>query len=175
MAAIADEARRKAGKEYLLQLAKALIDEIRVWDPMKFGDCNEYMEEIQSIGGWLEPHTDAAALGSMLSSLPFHDIRQRLKPPFRQLDRRVRCKAEPIQIFQFLPDFVRQHSLCRLDEIHADTRTALADIPFRLCQLIFVEIEQQTSVVVEHRRGSLDFHRLIIKQETEIAEVAISF
>ena len=55
VAAIADEARRKAGKEYLLQLAKALIDEIRVWDPMKFGDCNEYMEEIQSIGGRLEP------------------------------------------------------------------------------------------------------------------------
>lgn len=66
MAAIADEARRKAGKEYLLQLAKALIDEIRVWDPMKFGGCNEYMEEIQSIGGRLEPHTDAAALGNML-------------------------------------------------------------------------------------------------------------
>ena len=66
VAAIADEARRKAGKEYLLQLAKALIDEIRIWDPMKFGDCNEYMEEIQSIGGRLEPHTDAAALGSML-------------------------------------------------------------------------------------------------------------
>ena len=66
VAAIADEARRKAGKEYLLQLAKALIDEIRVWDPMKFGDCNEYMEEIQSIGGRLEPHTDAAALGSMI-------------------------------------------------------------------------------------------------------------
>lgn len=66
VAAIADEARRKAGKEYLIQLAKALIDEIRVWDPMKFGDCNEYMEEIQSIGGRLEPHTDAAALGSML-------------------------------------------------------------------------------------------------------------
>ena len=66
VAAIADEARRKAGKEYLLQFAKALIDEIRVWDPMKFGDCNEYMEEIQSIGGRLEPHTDAAALGSML-------------------------------------------------------------------------------------------------------------
>lgn len=66
VAAIADEARRKAGKEYLLQLAKALIDEIRVWDPMKFGDCNEYMEEIQSIGGRLEPHTDAAALGRML-------------------------------------------------------------------------------------------------------------
>lgn len=65
VAAIADEARRKAGKEYLLQLAKALIDEIRAWDPMKFGDCNEYMEEIQSIGGRLEPHTDAAALGSM--------------------------------------------------------------------------------------------------------------
>ena len=64
VAAIADEARRKAGKEYLLQLAGALIDEIRVWDPMKFGDCNEYMEEIQSIGGRLEPHTDAAALGS---------------------------------------------------------------------------------------------------------------
>ena len=66
VAAIADEARRKAGKEYLLQLAKALIDEIRVWDPMKFGDCNEYTEEIQSIGGRLEPHTDAAALGNML-------------------------------------------------------------------------------------------------------------
>ena len=66
VAAIADEARRKAGKEYLLQLARALIDEIRVWDPMKFGDCNEYMEEIQSIGGRLEPHTDAAALGNML-------------------------------------------------------------------------------------------------------------
>lgn len=66
VAAIADEARRKAGKEYLLQLAKALINEIRAWDPMKFGDCNEYMEEIQSIGGRLEPHTDAAALGSML-------------------------------------------------------------------------------------------------------------
>ena len=66
VAAIADEARRKAGKEYLLQLAKALIDEIRMWDPMKYGDCNEYMEEIQSIGGRLEPHTDAAALGSML-------------------------------------------------------------------------------------------------------------
>lgn len=49
VAAIADEARQKAGKEYLLQLAKALIDEIRVWDPMKFGDCNEYTEEIQSI------------------------------------------------------------------------------------------------------------------------------
>lgn len=66
VAAIADEARRKVGKEYLLQLAKALIDEIRVWDPMKFGDCNEYMEEIQSIGGRLEPHTDAAALSNML-------------------------------------------------------------------------------------------------------------
>ena len=66
VAAIADEARRKAGKEYLLQLAKALIDEIRVWDPMKFGDCNEYTEEIQSIGGRLESHTDAAALGNML-------------------------------------------------------------------------------------------------------------
>ena len=66
VAAIADEARRKAGKEYLLQLAKALIDEIRAWDPMKCGDCNEYMEEIQSIGGRLEPHTDAATLGSML-------------------------------------------------------------------------------------------------------------
>ena len=66
VAAIADEARRKAGKEYLLQLAKTLIDEIRAWDPMKFGDCNEYTEEIQSIGGRLEPHTDAAALGSML-------------------------------------------------------------------------------------------------------------
>ena len=65
VAAIADEARRKAGKEYLLQLAGALIDEIRVWDPMKFGDCNEYMEEIQSIGKRLEPHTDAAVLGSM--------------------------------------------------------------------------------------------------------------
>ena len=66
VAAIADEARRKAGKEYLLQLAKALINEIGAWNPMKFGDCNEYMEEIQSIGGRLEPHTDAAALGNML-------------------------------------------------------------------------------------------------------------
>lgn len=66
VAAIADEARRKAGKEYLLQLAKALIDEIRMWDPMKFGDCNVYTEEIQSIGKRLEPHADAAALGSML-------------------------------------------------------------------------------------------------------------
>ena len=66
VAAIADEARRKAGKEYLLQLAGALIDEIRVWDPMKFGDCNEYMEENQSIGKRHEPHTDAAVLGSML-------------------------------------------------------------------------------------------------------------
>ena len=66
VAAIADEARRKAGKEYLLQLAKALIDEIHMWDPMKFGDCNEYTEEIQSIGKRLEPHADAAALGSML-------------------------------------------------------------------------------------------------------------
>lgn len=66
VAAIADEARRKAGKEYLLQLAKALIDEIRVWDPMEFGGWNEYMEEIQSIGERLEPHTDAAALGNML-------------------------------------------------------------------------------------------------------------
>ena len=28
--------------------------------------CNEYTEEIQSIGGRLEPHTDAAALGNML-------------------------------------------------------------------------------------------------------------
>lgn len=28
--------------------------------------------------------------------------------------------------------------------------------------------------MIEHRRGSLDFHRLIIEQETEIAEVAIS-
>lgn len=37
VAAIADEARRKAGKEYLLQLVKALIDEIRVRNPMKFG------------------------------------------------------------------------------------------------------------------------------------------
>lgn len=37
VAAIADEARRKAGKSYLLQLAAALIDEIGVWDPMKFG------------------------------------------------------------------------------------------------------------------------------------------
>lgn len=66
VAAIADETRRKAGKEYLLQLAEALIDEIRVWDPMKFGDCNEYTEEIQSIEKRLEPHTDAAALGNML-------------------------------------------------------------------------------------------------------------
>lgn len=33
---------------------------------MKFGDCNEYTEEIQSIGKRLEPHADAAALGSML-------------------------------------------------------------------------------------------------------------
>lgn len=66
MAAIADEARRKAGKEYLLQLAKALIDEIRVWDPMKFGAYNEYTEELQSIEKRLEPHTDAAALGNML-------------------------------------------------------------------------------------------------------------
>ncbi len=66
VAAIADEARRKAGKEYLLQLAEALIHEIGEWDPMQFGDCNEYTEEIQSIGMRLEPHTDAAALGSML-------------------------------------------------------------------------------------------------------------
>ena len=42
VAAIADEARRKAGKEYLLQLAKALINEIGAWNPMKFGDCNGY-------------------------------------------------------------------------------------------------------------------------------------
>lgn len=79
VAAIADEARRKAGKEYLLQLAKTLIDEIRVWDPMKFGDCNEYMEEIQSIGGRLEPHTDAAALGSML----YETFRARPSAPAR--------------------------------------------------------------------------------------------
>ena len=37
VAAIADEARRKAGKEYLFELAKALIAESRVWDPMKCG------------------------------------------------------------------------------------------------------------------------------------------
>ena len=84
-----------------------------------------------------------------------------------------RRKAEPIQIFQFLPDFVRQHALCRLDEIHADARTALADIPLRFCQLIFIEAKQQAAVVVKHRRRSLDFYRLIVEQETEIAEVAI--
>ena len=27
--------------------------------------------------------------------------------------------------------------------------------------------------MVEHRRGSLDFHRLIVEQETKIAEMAI--
>ena len=107
--------------------------------------------------------------------LPFHDIQQCLKPPFRQLNRWMRCKAEPIQIFQLLPDFIRQHALCRLDKVHADARTALTDIPLRLRQLIFIEVKQQAAVMVEHRRGSLDFHRLIIKQETEIAEVAISF
>lgn len=66
VAAIADEARRKAGKSYLLQLAAALIDEIGVWDPMKFGSCNEYIEEIQTIGKQLTPQTDAAAMGHML-------------------------------------------------------------------------------------------------------------
>ena len=66
VAAIADEARRKAGKSYLLQLAAALIDELGVWDPMKFGSCNEYIEEIQTIGKQLTPQTDAAAMGHML-------------------------------------------------------------------------------------------------------------
>lgn len=52
VAAIADEARRKAGKEYLLQLAKALIDEIRVWDPMKFGAAmGTWRKFSQSEGG----------------------------------------------------------------------------------------------------------------------------
>ena len=34
--------------------------------PDEVRGCNGYMEEIQSIGGWLEPHTDAAALGNRL-------------------------------------------------------------------------------------------------------------
>ena len=52
VAAIADEARRKAGKEYLLQLAQALIDEIRVWDPMKFGAAmGTWRKFSQSEGG----------------------------------------------------------------------------------------------------------------------------
>ena len=58
VAAIADEARRKAGKEYLLQLAKALIDEIRMWDPMKFGDCNEYTRKSSRLeSGWSHMRT----------------------------------------------------------------------------------------------------------------------
>ena len=64
-------------------------------------------------------------------------------------------EAEAIQIFQLLPDFIGQHAACRLDKIHADTRTALADVPVRIGQLIFVQIEQQTAVVVKDRRRFL--------------------
>ena len=33
---------------------------------MKFGSCNEYIEEIQTIGKQLTPQTDATAIGRML-------------------------------------------------------------------------------------------------------------
>lgn len=41
------------------------------------------------------------------------------------LNRRMRRKAETVQIFQFLPNVLGQHTARGLDKVHTDTGTAL--------------------------------------------------
>ena len=80
---------------------------------------------------------------------------------------------EAIQIPQILTDAIGQHTAGGLDEVHTNTRTALADVPVRICKLILIQIEQQAAVMIEYRCSFLQIHCLIIKQQAEVPKMTI--
>ena len=63
VAAIADQARRKASGSYLERLQAALRQEIADWNPM---DCEEYEAEIAEIAKQLHPNLNVETLGGMI-------------------------------------------------------------------------------------------------------------
>ena len=78
-----------------------------------------------------------------------------------------------LQFHQVPANIVRQQTFSVSDEVLAQSRPASPQIPGRVCQLVIVQLRQQTPVVVKHRSHPPDLQSLCIKQNSEVAVMAV--
>lgn len=105
--------------------------------------------------------------------LELNDGVQPVEPLSFEQDARMSFQSEPLQVFQIRTNHICQKPPGRGDEIRTEPGRTMVDAPFRLSQLLTVQIEQETAVIVEDRSHSLHLHRVIVVQDAEIPAVAV--
>lgn len=81
--------------------------------------------------------------------LELNDGVQPVEPLSFEQDARMSFQSEPLQVFQIRTNRICQKPPGRGDEIRTEPGRTMVDAPFRLSQLLTVQIEQETAVIVE--------------------------
>ena len=105
--------------------------------------------------------------------LELQDAVQPLQPFRVNGEHGVAGKAECPQLFQIGADAVGQKSACRCNKIGAKPRRTVPDAPFRIFQLVVVQIKQQAAVVIKNGCHFLDLQRVVLEQDTKISAVPV--
>lgn len=77
------------------------------------------------------------------------------------------------QLRQVPANIVRQQAFGVSDEVLSQSGPAAPQMPSWVCQLLVVQLRQQTPVVVKHRSYPLNLQGIRVKQHTKVAVMAV--
>ena len=82
------------------------------------------------------------------------------------------CKS--LQIHKVAADGIGQQSPDCYHKIRPEPGRKPRNVPLGMVQLVIIQVKQQAAAVIEHRRHGLDLHGVGIKQDAEVAQVAVN-
>lgn len=112
--------------------------------------------------------------GENAAELELYDLIQPVEP--FAVDRKIgmRCKPEAAQIQQIVPDGIGQKPSGSRNKIGSQLRRRMADAPFRMLQLVRIQIKEQTAVVVKDGGHFLHLQGIVVVQNAKISAVAVN-
>ena len=79
-----------------------------------------------------------------------------------------------LQIHKVAADGIGQQSPGCYHKIRPEPGRKPRNVPLGMGQLVVIQVKQQAAVVIEQRRHGLDLHGVGIKQDAEVAQVAVN-
>lgn len=103
-----------------------------------------------------------------------HNFTQGIQPHLIRMNIWMLLERKAHQLRQIPMDIIGQQALGISDEVLSQSGPAAPQILGRVCQLVIVQLRQQTPIVVKHRRHPLDFQSIRIEQHSEIPIMTVS-
>ena len=104
---------------------------------------------------------------------PLHDAAQRFQSLGIRLKNRMLVELKILQLFQVLPNFLAHEPFGRQEQVCAEFRLAMGDVPIRRAKLVVVQLRERGAVVVVDWRHPQERHAWGIKEGAEVSVVAV--